>query len=286
MKTLASIFLAICVMLFSGCVSAKKERLQLVKNLAQIAPCDVKLEFDNPEEILNTAYRENVVSGLKPKDRFETQEEYEQRIAATGAETNLEGKTFTILIPVSLIQYAQSEENSTQWFIVLKKEGSPSFAAIEKKTAESATPTRCFIGTDELGRDIYDNVIGIDSYFQVLELKLQNTTAMAWQLKKKVYLFGLRPDETEWGNPYHFGLLIEKNDADFRQKMRDSKISLAIRFTIKNIQHSYIFYRTDYSHYEYNNDTRKVFTLPVDVTEVWAVDTTTNTAFAHWSSGE
>jgi hypothetical protein len=287
MKTFASIFIAICIILFSGCVSGKKARLQ---SLSQIAPCDVKLQFDNPDEILNAAYREDVVSGLKPKDRFEIQDEYQKRIAATWASTNLEGRTFTVLIPASFIKYTQSEENTAQWLVLLSKQGTPYtnlgdsrilyFSVRERILLEEKQTRRQFRGKNRWGEEIWEPYETTFKSAQVLELRPSSTlsagnTAIAWRLG---------------GTLGYFGLLIDKNDADFRQKMRDGKISLAVRFTVRNIHSASHFFEENYLAGNIGSgrfyDEAAIFRLPADITDVWCVDITNDHAFAHWSSGK
>ncbi|MDR2674182.1 MAG: hypothetical protein LBC18_04760 [Opitutaceae bacterium] len=284
LKAFASIFIAICIILFSGCVSGEKARLQL---LSQIAPCDVKLQFDNPDEILDAAYREDVVSGLKPKDRFEIQDEYQKRIAATWASTNLEGRTFTVLIPASFIQYTQPEGNAAQWLVLLSQQGTPYtnpgdsrvlyFSVRERILLEEKQTRQQFRGKDRWGKEIWEPYEMIFKSAQVLELNPSRTlsagnTPIAWR---------------SGGTLGYFGLLIDKNDADFRQKMRDKKISLAIRFTVRSIQSASYFFNEYFAHgidsNRYYNEAA-IFRLPADITDVWCVDLTNGHAFAHWPS--
>jgi hypothetical protein len=279
MKILASIFLAIWAMLFSGCVSREKEKLQELAQLAQTASCNVKIEFDNPEVILDAALDKKVISGFGSKGKFETQDEYQQRIAASKAATNLEGKTFTILIPVNLIQYKQHWENPARWFVVTKDKG-PCFTVAEKRVLEN-TVNQKYYWRNELDQQMSDERVERYYSIQVLELSPLNTllnTGIGWQFEfASAHVFG--PNIS----PPRLGLLIDRNDAAFRQKMRNNNISLAIGFAVKNIQSS------SYSHKEYSDRDhykKETFRLPVYITDVWCVDTTDNHAFAHWSSSE
>ena len=248
--------------------------------LAQIASCNIKMEFDDPEKILDAAFEEGVISSLKSKSQFETQDEYQQRIAAAKAATNLDGKVFTILIPIGYVGYDQYEKNPAQWFVALKEKGTSCLRVAVRTLSKESVTRQTYMGKDRRGREMFQDYTKTIYSTQTLELIPQDTlikTAMAWQLRERRSMSFLFKNP----NPYHFGLLIDNNDTGFRKKMSDRAISLAIRFNVKNIQSLSYSDRSDYA-----GDTRKIVQLPVCITDVWCVDITDNSAFAHWSSNK
>ena len=265
MKILAFVT-ALGLMLLTGC-STSTTRLQA--SMQTIRPQVTALTFDDPAALFN-----DVCPNGYPltKDALETSAEFSARLKVP----TYQGREYQFLISPELCKVMAFPDNN--FYIIASKDSWYVDRQIGKKSYGISLQNI----NEEVARYTGQNAYGATAEVT----KFRGTTLQIMPVG-----FSTLPVALRWSDAtpsfVHFGLPIRIADPLFRERLKDKKISLAIRVRIGDLtkSESDFEYRAATITDPYGFSYQKA-KIEATLLEAWIVDTTTNVSLVHWKKDD
>jgi hypothetical protein len=224
---------------------------------------ETPLAFDDPKPMFSELFPNE--TAIK-KGRFETQAEFQGRLAATG----LIGKEITVLIPPDQCDVFAYPDKGF-YVVVCKSTYSDFETGLTRPYGITLFQTDKKMGKYE-GQNAFGATANIDvtsvNYYDIGLTKIPN---------------GLRWKDKEQDFEAHFGLPVKTNSEEFRSWLKDNKLSIALKVRLLDLTGVNDNSGGQTATIQSPHDLAvTIHTIPVQLLKAWIVRTDTNTGIIQW----